>query len=95
MNLLEYRNTFASDGFSPANSNTLTSAVLPGCSVADDFTHQLGDPAEGRLAAALGYRRAGSCTVPASGLSGPVIDAQAQMSLHRAPLRENAFVRAP
>ncbi len=84
-----------SDGFSPANSATLTSAVLPGCSVADDFTHQLGDPAEGRLAAALGYRASGGCTVPASGLSTPAVAARAQVNLHRSPMRENGFVRAP
>ena len=43
------------DGFSPQNAPAPTNAVLPGCSVADDFGHALGDPAEGRLAAALNY----------------------------------------
>ena len=47
-----------SDGFS---TDGTTSATLPGCAVADDFTHQLGDPAEGRLAAALAYRANGTC----------------------------------
>lgn len=77
------------DGFSPANSAVQTSAVLPGCSVADDFTHALGDPAEGRLAAALGYRAGGSCTVPASG-SAPSSAAASQFAVHRAPWRENS-----
>ena len=45
-----------------------TNAVVPGCSVADDFTHALGDPAEARLAAALGYRTSTSCP-PATGLA--------------------------
>ncbi|HEX4376378.1 MAG TPA: S41 family peptidase [Steroidobacteraceae bacterium] len=81
------------DGFSPANSTMPTSAVLPGCSVADDFTHPLGDAAEGRLAAALGYRASGRCTVPATGLASPAIDAQPQMSVHRAPWRENSILR--
>ena len=45
------------DGFTPGGT-------LPGCSVADDFTHALGDPAEARLAAALGYRDSGSCPAP-------------------------------
>ena len=34
---------------------------MPGCLVADDFEHQLGDPAEARLAAALQYRRDRTC----------------------------------
>jgi len=56
------------DGFSPANSTTPTNAIVPGCSVADDFTHALGDPAEARLAAALGYMTSATCP-PASGLA--------------------------
>ena len=52
------------DGFSPSNSLLLTSATVPGCSVADDFTHALGDPAEARLAAALGYRNTSTCPAP-------------------------------
>jgi hypothetical protein len=56
------------DGFSPANAPVLTNAVVPGCAVADDFTHALGDPAEARLAAALGYRTSTSCP-PATGLA--------------------------
>ena len=46
------------DGFIPGG-------VDPGCVVADDFTKQLGDPAEGRLAAALGFRANGTCPPPA------------------------------
>ncbi len=38
----------------------------PTCTVADDFTHALGDPAEGRLAAALTYERTGACPVAAT-----------------------------
>ena len=41
--------------------------VLPGCKVADDFTHALGDPGEARLAAALQYRTSQTCpTISAS-----------------------------
>jgi carboxyl-terminal processing protease len=76
------------DGFSPQNSNVLTSAVLPGCSVADDFSHQLGDPAEGRFAEALAYRAGGSCTVPATGLGPPTIESASRLTVHRAPWRE-------
>ena len=58
------------DGFSPTNSvNAANTALLPGCQVADDFTHALGDPTEARLAAALGYRSTSACPAP-SGMSG-------------------------
>jgi hypothetical protein len=57
-----------SDGFSADGS---TSATLPGCVVADDFAHPLGDPAEGRLAAALQYRASQTCP-PASRGGGVV-----------------------
>ena len=58
-----------SDGFAPQNGATTglsASAILPGCAVADDFTHALGNPAEARLAAALQYRASGSCPTPTS-----------------------------
>lgn len=48
------------DGFSPSNPQT-NQAQLPGCSVADDFTHELGDVAENRLESALAYRDLQSC----------------------------------
>ncbi len=38
----------------------------PTCAVNDDFTRALGDPAEGRLAAALTYQRTGACPVAAT-----------------------------
>jgi hypothetical protein len=58
------------DGFTPQNAlNTIAaSARLPGCSVADDYAHALGDPLEGRFAAALVYRDLSSCPV-ASGMA--------------------------
>jgi len=40
--------------------------MAPTCDVTDDYQHQLGDPSEGMLAAALRYRSSGSCT-PATG----------------------------
>ncbi len=57
-----------SDGFSPANSTGTVGTVVPGCSIADDFTAALGDPAEGRFAAALAYRDNPTCPLP-SGLA--------------------------
>jgi hypothetical protein len=60
------------DGFSPANS-TGAGEDVPGCSVADDFTRQLGDPAEGRLAVALAYRDGAACPA-ASGVTSGVLN---------------------
>jgi carboxyl-terminal processing protease len=79
-----------SDGFSPQNAAALTSAVLPGCSVADDFTHALGDPAEGRLAAALAYRAGLGCPLPPTGVGAPVLG---RAAVHRALWRENRIMR--
>ena len=56
------------DGFAPTNAPGLGGTRVPGCSVADDFTHALGDPAEARLAAALAYRLGPGCPAP-SGLA--------------------------
>lgn len=49
------------DGFSPANTQANIGVVVPGCSVADDFTAGLGDQDEARLAAALTYRDTQTC----------------------------------
>jgi carboxyl-terminal processing protease len=55
------------DGFSPSNSVGATNtAPIPGCQVADDFTHALGDPNEARLSAALNYSTTASCPAPSS-----------------------------
>jgi C-terminal processing protease CtpA/Prc len=61
-----------SDGFSPANQSGVVGTVVPGCSVADDFTRELGDPAEGRIAAALAFRASNNQVCPAAtGISVP------------------------
>jgi carboxyl-terminal processing protease len=64
------------DGFSPQNTVAVAGGApvgmsLPGCSVADDFSHQLGDPAEARLAEALSYRQNGTgmCVSPPTGIA--------------------------
>ena len=53
-----------SDGFSPANALAIKGEPVTGCAVADDYTHQLGDPLEARLSAALQYRIDGTCPTP-------------------------------
>jgi C-terminal processing protease CtpA/Prc len=52
------------DGFTPNNALGVGGSRVPGCSVADDFTHALGDPAEARFAAALAYRLGSGCPAP-------------------------------
>jgi carboxyl-terminal processing protease len=49
------------DGFIPGGSAVTSVTNVPGCSVADDLGHPLGDPAEAMLAAALQYRATGTC----------------------------------
>ncbi|SEM20334.1 C-terminal processing protease CtpA/Prc, contains a PDZ domain [Variovorax sp. YR750] len=79
-----------SDGFTPT----------AGCTVADDFGHQLGDKAEARLAAALALRSTGSCPVSTKtaveGLekaAGP--EAEQPYLPGRSPLRENRLIGLP
>jgi len=63
-----------SDGFSAANQPAPAGTSVPGCSVADDFTHAMGDSAEGRIAAALAFRASNNQTCPAaSGVSPPLL----------------------
>jgi carboxyl-terminal processing protease len=45
---------------------------VPECAVADDFSRQLGDPAEGRTAAALTYVATGRCPAAPAGQVKPV-----------------------
>jgi hypothetical protein len=84
------------DGFSPANTATSPGVVLPGCSVADDFGHALGNPSEARLSAALGYRESQSCPAAASASEDrdlPRGSARGDGLLSRAPHREMRLYR--
>jgi carboxyl-terminal processing protease len=88
------------DGFKPANASGAGSVELPGCAVADDFTRQLGDPLERRLAAALSFRESGNTSCPSPSGSMPVPGVSAKQSLSRAdgimfksPARENRLMR--
>ena len=68
----------------------------PTCNAGDDFTHLLGDPAEGRLAAALSYRANGVCA-PAMSLAQSAKNAngtQREPTLVRSALRENRIYRS-
>ncbi|MGD9598064.1 MAG: S41 family peptidase [Steroidobacteraceae bacterium] len=84
------------DGFSPANTAGMIGVSVPGCSVADDFSRALGDPAEGRLAAALDYRASGRCGVPPSGVAGKASAGAlplAEPRIPKSPWLENRILR--
>jgi C-terminal processing protease CtpA/Prc len=87
------------DGFSPANTTPAAGVSVPGCSVADDFTHALGDPSEGRIATALAYLVnpvAATCPSPPTGNAGPSILSQRQVLdriFVRSPLRQMRILR--
>ena len=71
------------DGFVAQNTTSTTGVKIPGCAVADDYMHALGDPAEGRLAAALGYlaSNGATCPTPPTGASAPgVLAAEAHVA---------------
>jgi hypothetical protein len=86
------------DGFSPQNASSDPDATLPGCSIADDFEHQLGNPLESRFQTALAYRDTPTCPA-ASGIANPGFSkVAAPLSatdgiLPRSPWRENRILR--
>ena len=84
------------DGFSPANTTGTAGVQTPGCAVADDLDHALGDPSEARLAAALGYLATGSCPA-ASAVPSVAGETEAPVpgdgTLSRPPWREIRLLR--
>ncbi len=86
-----------SDGFSPANSSGPGEDV-PGCSIADDFTKQLGDVTEARLAAALAYRDGAGCPAPSGVAPGVLSKVSLPLSavepfVPKSPLQMNRILR--
>jgi len=86
------------DGFSPSGSgaDNTTTANLPGCTVADDFSHALGDTSEAQLAAALSFRLSQTCP-PAAAMAVQKRSLRAQawpasISV-KSPWRENLLLR--
>jgi len=70
--------------------------TIPGCSVADDFDHALGDPNEGQLSAALAYRVGGVCSVPPTGSGIASLKEARRPGLAvtaRSPIREISLYR--
>lgn len=90
------------DGFVPQNSTDVGSVELNGCSVADDFTRQLGNTNEARLQAALAFRASNNQTCPAATGFSPGTQLKSNQVLSEAdgvmlksPARENRIVREP
>ena len=84
------------DGFSPTNTASSPGVALPGCSVADDFSHALGDPAEARLAAALGYAIDQRCPPATAGAAaaGTARDLSSTDGVAwKSPWRQNRILR--
>ena len=69
----------------------------PGCQVVDDFTHDLGTAAEGRLAAALQFRSTNSQTScpPPSSRPESAVPPEPEAVLARNPLLENRILGMP
>lgn len=83
------------DGFSPRPPPSSSSGLagvpgveLPGCLVADDYGHALGDPEEARFRAALAWRDRGGCPAAAAALRAPPAPGRA----HEAPRALDGWV---
>lgn len=87
------------DGFSPDNTpGAAGPTVLPGCSIADDFTKQLGDTTEGRLAMTLAYRDGQACTAATGSAPGGFSKADgtaqdADVVIPKSPWHTNRIMR--
>jgi len=80
-------------GTNQAGFGDYDDGFAPTCQVADDFNHQLGDSAEGRLAVALNYRATGSCTI--AGAASMAKSATQDPRVIRSPARENRILLRP
>jgi hypothetical protein len=80
----------------PANATSTVGVPVPGCAVADDFTHALGDPNEARFAAAVGYLVDQGCPAVSAAAAGPTAARALSATdglLQRSPWRENRIYR--
>ena len=87
------------DGFVPIEGAAGAEAQVPGCRVSDDFSHSLGDPAEGKLATALSYRDSSTCPTPASTsqsfggeAADPLILEPREGTVHKPPWLTNRII---
>ncbi len=88
------------DGFSPAAVDDGEANIL-GCPVADDFSEQLGKPAENRLEVALAYQAGQGCVAPlgassGDGLAKPALQFNAVDGVvPRSPFDSNRIMQRP
>lgn len=81
------------DGFTPQNSTAASAVALPGCAVADDFSHELGDTEEARFAAALAYREGQGCSLAAQAAAAkPGRPSAADGRVRKGPWLENRML---
>jgi carboxyl-terminal processing protease len=82
-------------GVNNKNYGDYADGIAPTCAVADDFSHQLGDPAESRFAAALSYRVTGSCPAITTGVSkaGVLAGVGEPLVSGKSPARSNRILR--
>ena len=82
-------------GVNNQNFGDYTDGLAPTCTVGDDFSRPLGDPAEGRLAAALAYRVTGICpAVSASVLQASVAGGDGEPLVSgKSPARNSRLLR--
>ena len=81
------------EGFSATRTTGAAQANLPGCGVADDFTHDLGDTAEAQFAAALAYRSGAACPAVTAGAEAAALPGGLSLQPPPAPWRRNRILR--
>ena len=81
------------EGFSATRTTPPALANLPGCGTPDDYAHDLGDVAEGQLAAALQYRVTSSCPVVSGPELAPALAGGLPLQPAREPWRSNRVLR--
>jgi len=88
--------TIQFQGVNQAGFGDYADGFAPTCPVSDDFTHQLGDPAEARLSVALGHSKTGTCQPSVGRAQALRADAATATSGHlvRSVLRENRIYRS-
>ncbi len=84
-------------GVNNQGAGDYSDGLAPTCSVADDFSHPLGNVAEGRLAAALSYRSTGACPAASAtaslALQSSVLSGGEPLASGKSPARENRLLR--
>ncbi|MBT8089331.1 MAG: peptidase [Gammaproteobacteria bacterium] len=87
------------DGFEPSAVDDGEAQVL-GCQVADDFSEQLGNPAENRLEVALAFQAGQGCITPVGAAPGELGKPALQLRgrepiVPRSPFDSNRIMRRP